>query len=123
MIKNRYFYLIDVDSTIVVEYGKNKKDVLGWLDEFVENLPFNWFNSDDTFQILYKDGSTDYIDMEYDGHKIKRQHIESIVFSNDCSYIVFGNIEMNEYGVVYPSFTEAISPINIIEVDTPDYHM
>ena len=122
-LNNRYFYLIDIDSTITVEYGKNKKDVLSWLDEFIDNLPYDWFYSDDTFQILYKDGTTDYIDIGYDGHKIRRQHIESIVYSNDCTYIVYGNIEMNECGVVYPAFLETIADYNILEVDNPYYHM
>ena len=87
----------------------------------MENLQYDWFSTDDTVQILYNDGNTDYINSDYDGHKIRRQNIESIVYSNDSSYIVFGEIEINEYGVVYPAFTEKIAGTNVKEVDRADY--
>ena len=119
--KDRYFYLKDVDCVITVEYGKNKKDVLGWMDEIIENLQYSYYDPDDTVQILYEDGTEDYIDKNYDGHKIRRQHIESIVYANDETYIVFGNFAMNECGVCYPAFAECIDNTNIIEVNDPHY--
>lgn len=116
-LKNRYFFLKDIKTTVIVEFEKTQKSIFGWLDEMLANLPYEWYQTDDVFYILYKDGVEEYIDREYDGHKIKRNNIASIVYSNDCSYIVYGNFEMNEYGVVYPSYEEKINQDNIIEID------
>ena len=55
-------------------------------------------------KILYKDGSTDAVcGNDYDGHKIKRINILSIVVDNPCSSITYGNYSINQYGVVNPS--------------------
>lgn len=40
---------------------------------------------------------------DYDGHKITRINIESIVIDNPCISMVYGNYEINQYGVVNPS--------------------
>ena len=116
--KDRVFNIIDIDSNITVEIAKTRKEIFIWMDEFIENLEYDWFDCDDVFMILYDNGTTDYIDIAYDGHKIKRQHISSMVYSNDCTYIVFGNFAMNEYGVVTTSFEEKIADFNIKEVKT-----
>lgn len=51
------------------------------MDEYLENLPDEWFDGmNDCFYILYKDGTYDCINEEYDGHKIKRINIASIVY-------------------------------------------
>ena len=39
-----------------------------------------------------------------------------MVYTNACTDIVFGNFEMNEYGVVTPSEIEIIDNINIVEI-------
>lgn len=116
MKKDRRFLIQDIDCETLVEVT-SRKEVLSWLDEYLENLPNEWFNaSDDAFAILYKDGSYDYINEDYDNHKIKRQNIVSIVYTNACTDIVYGNFEINEYGVVTPAFVEKISDANIIEI-------
>lgn len=66
--------------------------------------------------ILYKDGTEDHVDVYYDGHKIKRKNIASIVYANENTYIVYGNFEINEYGIVTTSFDERIASQNIVEV-------
>ena len=114
--KDRIFNIIDIDADIVVEVVKTRKEVFLWMDDFIENLQYKWFDSDDIFMILYDDGTEDYIDRDYDGHKIKKQHISSMVYSNDCTYIAFGNFAINEYGVVTTSLEEEISDFNIKEV-------
>lgn len=112
----RDFRILDVDCVVTV-WDETRKNLLDYLDVYVENLSYDWFDgSYDSFLILYKDGSSDYIDEEYDGHKIKRQHIASIVYSNPEDYQVFGNFEIGEYGSVYPSFEERISECNIKEI-------
>lgn len=116
-LQTRYFFLKDISTTVVVEFERTQKQIFAWLDEMIDNLPYDWFHTDDTFCILYKDGTEEYIDSEYDGHKIKRNNISSIVYSNDCSYIVYGNFEMNECGVVYPSLVEKVESENIVEID------
>ena len=94
-------YIADVDCTIEVEIMTTIKDVFDWLNQYIENLKYDWFDAtDESFQILYKDGTTDYIDSFYDGHKIRRQNIKSMVYSNTEDYIVYGNYEINDCGVV-----------------------
>lgn len=116
MKKDRYFLIQDIGCETIVEVV-SRKEVLSWLDEYLENLPYEWFDaSDDTFSILYKDGNYDYINEDYDGHKIKRQNIASIVYTNVCTDMVYGNFEINEYGVVTPAFEEKIANTNIIEI-------
>lgn len=117
VLKNRYFFINDIATTVVVEFVKTQKEIFGWLDDLVDNLSHDWFSTDDTFCILYKDGTEDRIDADYDGHKIKKKNIASIVYSNDCSYIVYGHFEMNDYGVVYPAFTEKVDIENITEIN------
>ena len=115
-MKTRTFLIKDIDCEIEVEVAKTRKEVLDWLDEYVENLEYDWFDgSDDSFAILYKDGSEDAINEEYNGHKIKRNNIASIVYTNACTDIIFGNFEMNEYGVCSPAFETSIDDANIIE--------
>lgn len=116
MKKDRRFLVKDIDTEILVEV-MSRKEVFGWLNEYLENLPYDWFDgSDDCFHILYKDGTYDYINEEYDGHKIKKQNIVSIVYDNPCTSIVYGNFEVNEYGVVTTAFEEKIADNNIIEI-------
>lgn len=116
MKKDRIFLIKDIDCKVLVEV-MSRKEVLEWMDEYLENLPYEWFDgSEDCFQILYKDGSCDYINEEYDGHKIKRQNIVSIVYDNACTSIVYGNFEINEYGVITTAFEEKIAEENVIEI-------
>lgn len=116
MTNERYFKIIDLDCEIIIE-KTTRKDVLGWLDEYIDNFQYDFFDpSDDSFEILYKDGSWDFINEDYDGHKIRRQQIESICYNNACTSIVYGHFEINEYGVVYASAEEKIAAENIIEI-------
>ena len=88
----RTFLIKDIDYKIVVE-PSTRKEILSYLDEYLE---YDFFDpSDDSFAILYKDGSEDYINADYDSHKIRRQHIASMVYTNSYSDIVYGNFEMN----------------------------
>ena len=103
-------YLIkDIDCEIIVE-ETTRKEVIAWMDEYVENSVYDWFDgSDQAFSILYKDGTTDCINEEYDGHKIRKTNIASIVYDNPCTSMVFGNYEINEYGVVTPDYEMKIN--------------
>lgn len=115
MKKDRIFLIQDINCEVIVEVAKTQKEIFDWLDNYTENLEYDWFDaSDDCFHILYKDGSYDCIDTNYDGHKIKRNNIASMVYDNPCTSIVYGNFAINEYGVVTTSFEEIIDT-NIIE--------
>ena len=112
----RTFLIQDIDCKIIVELT-TRKNILSYLDEYLENIGYDFFDPcDDNFVILYKNGSLDYINSDYDGHKIKRQHIASMVYTSAYSDMVFGNFELNEYGVVIPSFEEIIADNNIVEL-------
>ena len=89
------------DIKIDIEIMTTAKDVLGWMEQYLDNFQYDWFDTtDESFFIVYKDGSTDSIDSFYDGHKIRKQNIKSIVYNNPEDYIVYGDYEINEYGVV-----------------------
>lgn len=121
-MKTRYFYIKDVDCVAIVEIAKARKEVFGWLEQYIENLQYDFFDpSDDSFAILYDDGTEDYIDSDYDGHRIRKQHIVSMVYNNPCTSIVFGTFAINDCGVVTVSDEEMIDDINIKEVDREDY--
>lgn len=92
------------DIEISIHIVSTTRDILyWWLDQYLDNLKncegFDPF--DESFEIVYKDGTTDYIGSDYDGHKIRRQGIKSIVYSNPEDYSVYGDYEVNEYGVVH----------------------
>lgn len=98
-------YLIkDIDCIALVEFLP-RKEMLGFIDEHIENIEYGFDMEDFAFSILYKDGTEDsVVGNDYDGHKIKRQNIESIIIDNPETTMIFGNYSINEYGVVTPSF-------------------
>lgn len=118
--KDRYFLIKDLGVTTLVETATTQKDIFGWLDDMIDNLSYG-YDTDDTYEILYKDGSSEYINRDYDGHKIRRNNIKSMVYSNDCSYIVYGSFYVNEYGVVTANDEMYIDNSNIVEVDHEIY--
>lgn len=116
-VKERVFRIEDIDCTSIVEVVNKQKDIFDWLDEYTENLQYDWFDgSDDTFQIIYKNGTEDFIDEAYDGHKIRRNNISSMVYNNACTAVVYGGFEINEYGVVTAANNIIIADHNIKEV-------
>lgn len=120
MMNTRTFRIIDINSEIEIEY-LSRKEMLSWLKEYSENvIEFSDCKycdfSGESYEILYDDGTTDYIDEEYDGHKIRKTHIVSIVNCNPCTYAVYGHFSMNEYGCCSASFVDEISEENIEEI-------
>ena len=115
-VAERIFKILDIDCEITVEVVNRQKDILDYMDEYIENMEYDWFDaSDDAYMILYKDGTTEYIYEDYDGHKIRRKGIEAIVNNNPCTSVVYGNFSINQYGVVTPSDEEEIHE-NIKEI-------
>ena len=118
MKKDRYFFMKDIEATIIVEHT-TKKDLLSWLAEYVEMITGGYgYAKDDTYEILYTDGTTDYINEEYDGHKIRKTNIAAIVNSNASTYLTYGKYEVSETGVVYAAFDEKIDNTNIVEINS-----
>lgn len=114
-MKTKTFLVKDLDCEMFVE-ETTRKEILDYMEEYIENLNYDWFDgSDSAFAILYKDGSSDCINEEYDGRKIKKTNIESIVYDNPCTSMVFGHYSINECGVVSPEF-ETMIDSNIEEV-------
>lgn len=102
-MKSRHFLIADIDERIIVE-ETTRKDIFGYIDEHLENIEHGNDMSDYAFHILYKDDSTDGVSgNDYDGHKIKRINILSIVVDNPYTSIIYGNYRINQYGVVNPS--------------------
>lgn len=114
-MENRYFYMKDIGCVVTVEYA-TRKEMLEWIADYVKNP-----NPDETYMVMYTDGSSDYINEEYDGHHIKRQNIVSILNCNPSTYVVYGHFGMNEAGCAYPAVEDKIDDTNIIEVDCENY--
>lgn len=114
--KVRRFLIQDIDCVMTIE-TTTRKELLSYLNGYLDIFGCQYHDpSLEVFRILYKDGTFDYIDEEYDGHKIKRQNIAAIVYDNPEDSIVFGNFEINDCGVVSPSFEEQIADDNIVEI-------
>ena len=106
--KRKTYHIVDIDCDIIVE-ETTRKEVFSYMDEYIENFQFDWFDpSDDAFHILYADGTYDDIDQNYDGHHIHKQNIISMVYDNPGTSIVYGPYEINYYGVVTPATTTQI---------------
>lgn len=115
----RTFRTKDTKCIITIEV-ETRRNLLDFLIQYLENREFEWFvDTVDTFKILYKDGSSDYISSEYDGHHIKMINIKSIVWDNGETYVVYGNFSINDYGVV--DVADGIQIDSNIEevIDTP----
>ena len=115
--KDRYFLIKDLNCIVIVNFI-TRKNMLEYIDEYIDNLKQGFKSDDDVFDILYKDGKIDRIDSEFDGHKIRKINIASITWTNPCTSEVYGNFEINEYGVVTPAFEEEVATENIEEVAT-----
>lgn len=94
-----------------------RKELLRQMDDYINvissetNLDSMWANAlyDDSYSILYEDGSEACISaVDYEGHPVRRQRIVSIVYENPSTYMVYGNFHINEDGIVYPSAEEEI---------------
>ena len=106
-LENREFIIPSINCTSVVEFD-TRKNLLDYMECFIENLK-QGFKPEEYYDILYSDGTEDRIDQEYDGHKIRRQHIVSMVYNNVITSCVYGNFEINECGSVYPAIQTIIS--------------
>lgn len=114
--KVRRFLIQDIDCVMTIEVT-TRKELLSCLDGYLDIFKCQYHDASlEVFRILYKDGTFDYIDEDYDGHKINRQHIAAIVYDNPEDSIVFGNFEINDCGVVSPAFKEKVADDNIVEI-------
>ena len=91
MSRPRYFLISDINEKMLV-VETTRKDILGYIDEHLENIEYRYDMCDYSFRILYKDGSIDNVSgNDYDGHKIKRINILSVVVDNPCNSVTYGN--------------------------------
>lgn len=110
----RTYHVDDVDIDIeIVE--TSRKQVLSYLDNLIDCIDRKdelWKSgrqymdnidvSEMCVMIAYKDGTEDYINEEYDGHKIRRTNISGIVYDDEGGTSIYGNYTVNEWGVVTP---------------------
>ena len=114
-VKTKIYRIKDEDFELIVE-ETTRKELLSYLDEYLENLESGFDMSDFAFHILYNTGDTvSIIDTDYDGQPIRRQNILSMVYDNPCTSITYGPYAINAYGVVTPSVNMEIDD-NIEEV-------
>ena len=60
MSRPRYFLITDINEKMLV-VETTRKDILGYIDEHLENIEYGYDMCDYSFRILYKDGSTESI--------------------------------------------------------------
>lgn len=107
---SKFFHIDDVDIDIEV-IETTRINVLDYIDNLVEMINENnklgndaryyYDTSDMNAVIMYKDGSIEFInENDYDGHKIKRINIESMLYEDGWVSYVFGRYEVNDAGVV-----------------------
>ena len=114
-VKRKIYRIKDEDFELIVE-ETTRKELLSYLDEYLENLESGFDMSDFAFHILYNTGDTvSIIDTDYDGQPIRRQNILSMVYDNPNTSITYGPYAINAYGVVTPSANMKIDD-NIEEV-------
>jgi hypothetical protein len=114
-VKTKIYLIKDIDCEIIVE-ETTRKELLSYLDEYIENLESGFDMSDFAFHILYNTGDTvSIVDNDYDGQPIRRQNILSMVYDNPSTSITYGAYAINAYGVVTPSVNMEIDE-NIEEV-------
>lgn len=107
-MKKREYPIKDSNMSVTVWESKTQKEILEVLDELLENEKL-WLAGhscmsnpfeDEAFHILYKDSSTyDKLDGIEDG-VYKKKNIKAIIYDNPCDTWVYGEYEVNEYGVV-----------------------
>ena len=115
-IGRRYFYNL-IDEYIITIYQTTRKDLLGYIDEFIENLEYGYDMSDFSYSILYDNGDNVFLSEDwYEGEKLRRTHIVSIVGTNPEEDVVFGSFELSDEGQVYVDSQEKISD-NFMELD------
>ena len=117
-VKERVFKIEDIDCEVTVEVVNRQKDIFDYLDDAIENTDEYGYDGfgDDTYHIIYADGTEVIVDGYSERSKIKRKGIIAMCFNNDCTAVVYGNFSINEYGVVSASAEIDISDYNIKEV-------
>lgn len=114
--ERKVYYIEDIESEMYIE-EVDRKTLVDIAAEREQDYKDGFFQqhdfSDDTIYILYKDGTFDCINEEYDGHHIKRQNIVSILNDNGETDMVWGPYEINEWGVVTVNDEMKISDTNI----------
>ena len=104
MIKKEYSIKDDEETSVVFE-TKRQKDILSILDEMLEIeklFPNSNIFEDDFFYIEYTDG-TSFVKSEFieDGiYRYRKKGIQKIVYTNSADTWVYGQYQVNEYGIV-----------------------
>ena len=43
-IKRRVFKILDIDCEVIVEVVSSQKEIFSFMDEYLDNLPYDWFD-------------------------------------------------------------------------------
>lgn len=95
---------------VIIEIARTKREVLSYLDEYLYNL--SAYQDGDEIsedfilgtyvEIAYEDGTQIRVDSDHSRKtKVRRQHITGIMYSGIDETLVYGNYEVNAYGVVH----------------------
>ena len=105
MIRVKEYEINDMDGiTSTVEECSTQKEILNLLDEMLDNVnngyDWNYEFENDSFYIEYNDGTSYYAGEYEDLGTYRKKNIHRIIYTNACTTMVYGDYEVNEYGVV-----------------------
>lgn len=121
-MKQRFFYLADIDTVETVE-TITKKDLISTAEGFKSST---WCDHDEVISGYTKDGKFFYYDSTNFWTFKKSDIINaiSVVYSSESGYYVYGDYTVNMYGIVSPTEdgeTLIWTGGNIKEVESADY--
>lgn len=104
-VKRKIYLIEDLNCEIIVE-ETTRKEILSYLDEYIENIEAGYDMSDFAFHVLYTDGTAVSIvdNDDTDAYQLRRQNIVSMVYDNPNTSMTFGPYAINGSGVVTPSY-------------------
>lgn len=98
MTKNKIYNINNegFEMTVLVEEVSKLKDLMDWYDG-----QYGVCAEDESFEFVMKDGTIKVYCAGDELDKINRRNVKSAVYANPADYIVYGEYEVSENGVVY----------------------
>ena len=103
MITKEYNIKDEDEFKATVVETKRQKDILDILDECLENAKqygWDYIFEDMSFYIEYKDGKTYEAGSCWEDGVYKKKNIKRIIHENPMDTMVYGDYEVNEFGIV-----------------------
>lgn len=91
-------YIEYLEDYVIVERC-SKKEITELVSWYMDDKEFD-IDGDNSLAVLYKDGTTYYDCGGDNSGKLRKSNIEAVILSNPCTYQVWGDVELDENGVM-----------------------